>query len=73
MTRRKEIETINRETEALAERLTFRIHAIALVLTAIVLTMRLIAGREQITPSTTTWDDPNAETPAVDAPVLLGS
>lgn len=54
--RKKDIEARNRETEALAERWELRIHAIAWCLTAIVLAMRLVAGRDDLT-SDGYWDD----------------
>jgi hypothetical protein len=59
-----EIETHNRATDALAERLELRIHTIAWVITAIVLAMRLVAGRQDLT--STDWGDPNADQPAVE-------
>ena len=60
-----EIETHIRATDAMAERLELRIHAIAWVITAIVLAMRLVAGRQDLT--STDWVDPNADPPAVEA------
>jgi hypothetical protein len=54
--RQKDIDARNREMEALAERWELRIHAIALTLTAIVLAMRLVAGRQDLT-SDAGWED----------------
>jgi len=51
----------NRYTEALAERWEVRIHAILWVLTAIVLTMRLIAGRQDLTSDGTTVHEPSTD------------
>ena len=51
----------NRETELFAERLSRRIHAIALVLTAIVLAMRLVAGREDLTSDADRWEDTRSD------------
>jgi hypothetical protein len=51
----------NRRTEALAERWELRIHALLWVLTAIVLTMRLIAGRQDLTSDGTNWHPENDE------------
>jgi hypothetical protein len=48
----------NRETEAMAQHLADRIHVFAFVLTLIVLGMRLIAGRQDLTP-----DAPGADAP----------
>lgn len=50
-----ESEIHNRQTEALAERLELKIHALAWVLTAVVLAMRLIAGRQDLTSDETRW------------------
>jgi hypothetical protein len=54
--RQKDIDARNREMEALAERWELRIHAIALALTAVVLAMRLVAGRQDLT-SDTGWEE----------------
>jgi hypothetical protein len=62
-----DIEVYNRRTEALAERLELRIHALAWVLTAIVLAMRLIAGRQDLI-SDESWDAPSVELPAAETP-----
>lgn len=63
----RDIETRNRETQALAERWELRIHAIALVLTGIVLAMRLVAGRQDLTPT-----DPSSNEPSVEVPGTAG-
>jgi hypothetical protein len=47
----------NRQTDALAERLELRFHAIAIVVTATVLAMRLIAGTQDLTSEATSWQD----------------
>ncbi len=47
--RQRDIDTQNHEVEKLAERLELRLHAIALILTAVVLAMRLVAGRQDLT------------------------
>ena len=60
----------NRETEILAERLSRKIHAAALVLTAIVLVMRLVTGRQDLTSDAERWDtstDPVAGGPSSSA------
>ena len=61
----------NRETDAMAQHLADRMHVFALVLTVIVLGMRLIAGRQDLTSGAidgeTTGAAPAAE---VEAPVL---
>ena len=62
-----EIAAHNRRTEALAERWELRIHALLWVLTAIVLTMRLVAGRQDLTSDGTSWHDPSADEPAIEA------
>jgi hypothetical protein len=54
--RQTDIDAQNREMEKLAERWELRIHAIALTLTAVVLAMRLVAGRQDLT-SDAYWDD----------------
>lgn len=59
-----EIAAHNRHTEALAERWELRIHALLWVLTAIVLTMRLVAGRQDLTSDEASWQAPSAEEPA---------
>lgn len=63
----REIHAHNRETEALAERLERRIHVIALVITATVLTMRLLTGRTDLVSSESyeTAADPAADVSAV--------
>jgi hypothetical protein len=61
-----DIEIRNRETEAMAQHLADRIHVIAFVLTLIVLGMRLVAGRQDLTsaaPSATPVAE--AETPVL--------
>lgn len=64
-----EIAVHNRKTEALAERLELRLHAIAWILTAIVLAMRLVAGRQDLTSDGSGWHDRNAdEAPSSPAP-----
>jgi hypothetical protein len=50
------IET-NRQTDALAKKLELRIHAIAIVVTATVLAMRLIAGTQDLTSESSTWQE----------------
>jgi hypothetical protein len=61
----------NRETEAMAQHLAERIHIIAFVLTVIVLGMRLIAGRQDLTSGAADGDassatrDREAETPVL--------
>jgi hypothetical protein len=67
--RQKDIDAQNREVEQLAERWELRIHAIALTLTAVVLAMRLVAGRQDLT-SDGYWDDTN---PQESAGEVLGS
>ena len=62
-----DISAHNRHTEALAERWELRIHALLWVLTAIVLIMRLIAGRQDLTSDGTSWHDPAAEEPGIEA------
>lgn len=47
----------NRQIDALARRWEFRIHAIAIVVTATVLAMRLIAGTQDLTSDATSWQD----------------
>ena len=64
-----DIHAHNRKTEALAERLELRIHAIAIVLTAIVLSMRLVAGRADLTSDDASAAAPAAEPPPVVPPV----
>jgi hypothetical protein len=61
----------NRETEAMAQLLADRIHVVAFVLTLIVLGMRLIAGRQDLT-SDAMGADASSVTPAAEAqtPVL---
>jgi hypothetical protein len=60
-----DIEKQNRETAALAERLAGRIHLIAFVLTAIVLAMRLIAGKQDLmTDSSSSVGSEQPEEPA---------
>lgn len=66
--RQRDIEARNREMEQLAERWELRIHAIALTLTAVVLAMRLVAGRQDLTSDG--WDDTSREPPAGE---VLGS
>jgi len=61
--RQNDIDTRNREMEQLAERWELRIHAIALTLTAVVLAMRLVAGRQDLTPHDG-WDDTSQQQPA---------
>jgi hypothetical protein len=67
----------NRQTDALAERLELRFHAIAIVVTATVLAMRLIAGTQDLTSDSSGWqgessseDDPNAWLPSPPPPPL---
>jgi hypothetical protein len=67
--RQKDIDAQNREMEQLAERWELRIHAIALTLTAVVLAMRLVAGRQDLT-SDGYWDDTTEEQTAGE---VLGS
>jgi hypothetical protein len=67
--RQKDIDAQNREMEQLAERWELRIHAIALTLTAVVLAMRLVAGRQDLT-SDGYWDDASQQESAGEA---LGS
>jgi hypothetical protein len=67
--RQKDIDAQNREMEQLAERWELRIHAIALTLTAVVLGMRLVAGRQDLT-SDGYWDDTS---PQESAGEVLGS
>lgn len=50
----------NRQTDALAKRLELRIHAIAIVVTATVLAMRLIAGTEDLTSESSSWQEESA-------------
>ena len=52
-----DIEARNRETDALGERLELTIHAIALVLTAVVLAMRLVAGTQDLADAAAGSDD----------------
>jgi hypothetical protein len=66
--RQRDIETRNREMEELAERWELRIHAIALTLTAVVLAMRLVAGRQDLTSEG--WSDTSQQSPAGE---VLGS
>lgn len=47
----------NRQIDALARRWELRIHAIAIVVTATVLAMRLIAGTQDLTSDATSWQD----------------
>jgi hypothetical protein len=54
--RQKDIDAQNHEMEQLAERWELRIHAVALTLTAVVLAMRLVAGRQDLT-SDGYWED----------------
>lgn len=64
--------------DALAERWELRIHAIALTLTAVVLAMRLVAGRQDLI-ADSDWQEPPAPPPTgevlgmlpADAQVLL--
>lgn len=59
----------NRQTDALAERLELRFHAIAIVITATVLAMRLIAGTQDLTDEDATWqDESSSEQPAASVP-----
>jgi hypothetical protein len=67
--RQKDIDAQNREMEQLAERWELRIHAIALTLTAVVLAMRLVAGRQDLT-SDEYWDAPSQQESAGE---VLGS
>ena len=60
-----EIAAHNRHTEALAERWELRIHALLWVLTAVVLIMRLVAGRQDLTSDETSWQGPSDE-PAIE-------
>lgn len=46
-----------RETEAFAERLELRIHGVALMVTAIVLAMRLVAGTRDLTTDMSSIED----------------
>lgn len=62
-----EIAAHNRHTEALAERWELRIHALLWVLTAVVLIMRLVAGRQDLTTDEASWHDPGAGEPAIEA------
>jgi hypothetical protein len=64
-----DIHAHNRKTEALAERLELRIHAIAIVLTAIVLCMRLIAGRADLTSEDASPPAPAGEQAPIVPPV----
>jgi hypothetical protein len=64
--RQKEIDAENRQVEELAERWELRIHAIALTLTAVVLAMRLVAGRQDLT-SDGYWEAATEEQPAAEA------
>ena len=66
--RQRDIDNRNREMDALAERWELRIHAIALTLTAIVLAMRLVAGREDLTSDGADWPEPSGEPSVVAAP-----
>jgi hypothetical protein len=66
--RRSDIEAENHETEGLAELLEFRLHAIALVLTGIVLAMRLVAGRQDLTPTAESWQNASVDEPGAEAP-----
>lgn len=62
-----DIETHNRHTEALAERLELRIHAAAWLLTAIVLAMRLVAGRQDLTSDESRWGwETSSDEPAIE-------
>ena len=66
-----DIEIRNREIDAMARHLAERVHVVAFVLTVIVLGMRLIAGRQDLT--STTLDGPASEVEAaadVETPVL---
>jgi hypothetical protein len=66
----------NRQTDALAERLELRFHAIAIVVTATVLAMRLIAGTQDLTSDSSglqgesSSDAPNAWLPSPPPPPL---
>jgi hypothetical protein len=60
------IEARNRATEALADRWEIRIHTIALVLTALVLAMRLVAGRQDLTPTEPSVDDTSVGVPGAE-------
>lgn len=62
-----EIEAHNRRTEALAERWELRIHALLWVLTATVLAMRLVAGRQDLTSDGASWASPAADETAIEA------
>lgn len=62
-----EIAAHNRHTEALAERWELRIHALLWVLTAIVLTMRLVAGRQDLTSDETGWHGGSSDESAIEA------
>jgi hypothetical protein len=64
--RQRDIDAQNRQMEELAERWELRIHAIALTLTAVVLAMRLVAGRQDLT-SDGYWDGTSQEQTAEEA------
>jgi len=61
----------NRETDAMAQHLADRMHVFALVLTMIVLGMRLIAGRQDLTSGTIEGANTGVESATeVETPVL---
>lgn len=47
----------NRQIDAMARRWELRIHAIAIVVTATVLAMRLIAGTQDLTSDASSWQE----------------
>lgn len=55
----------NRQIDALAMRWELRIHAMAIIVTATVLAMRLIAGTRDLTSEAPSWqDEGSSEEPA---------
>lgn len=58
------------EAEALAQRLEIKLHAVAMILTAIVLAMRLVAGHRDLVISESAWLDA-AETSTPDSAAVF--
>jgi hypothetical protein len=58
------------ELDALCERLELRIHAIAMLVTAIVLAMRLVAGTQDITSEPASAEYESTDAAAPDAAAL---
>lgn len=66
-----DVEIRNREIDAMGRHLAERMHVVAFVLTVIVLGMRLIAGRQDLTSTTIDEDASGVEAAAhVETPVL---